>query len=165
MRVLTAVSRVGTSRPIARAPSTEEGILPIAIMAKDGRRGLRSFRSRWSRTEQGRVEVVQMFCPDCSALLIVQDLHLRVARTFACHLLCPGCSHGAIACGSRRTLFMALKLMIEEGGLTSHREPEANYPRPWTKAVGHSRLIVVDELFSLGFAFRRRRLVGEKGLR
>ena len=116
--------------PVLRpSPDIEEGFLPIAIMAKDGKRRVRSFRSRWSHTEQGRVEVVQTFCPDCSAPLIVQDLHLRVARRFACQLLCLGCSHGAIACGSRRTLLMTLRMLIDEKRFESHRGSKVDRSR------------------------------------
>ena len=77
-----------------------------------------------------------MFCPDCSALLIVQDLHLRVARTFACHLLCPGCSHGAIACGSKRTLLMALRLLIDEKRFDSRRGTQVDRSRPCATESG-----------------------------
>jgi hypothetical protein len=57
-----------------------------------------------------------VLCPGCSGALIVQDLPLRVARMFACQLICPGCSRGVVACGFKRTLLMALRLIIAEKG-------------------------------------------------
>jgi hypothetical protein len=33
---------------------------------------------------------------------------------FACQVSCPRCSRGTIVCGSKRTLFMALRLWIDE---------------------------------------------------
>ena len=114
----------------------DHGVLPIVILARDGRRVLRSFRSRWSRSEQGRVDLVQMLCPDCSGPLIVRDLHLRVARTFACHLTCPGCSQGVVAWGSKRTLLMRLRLLIDEKRFDSRRRTIIDRSGPGATELG-----------------------------
>jgi hypothetical protein len=71
-----------------------------------------------------------MLCPNCSSALIVQDLPLRVARMFACQLSCPGCSRGVIACGSKRTLLMALRLIINDEDFDSHQRIKVNRSRP-----------------------------------
>ena len=111
----------------------EEGVFPIAIQSPDGKRVIRGVRSRWSRTEQGRVDVVQMLCRLCSAPLKVRDVPVRLVGKFACELWCSKCSQrGTIADGSSRTLLVTLKVMIEEVGFTSRRYPEAHCPRPWS---------------------------------
>jgi hypothetical protein len=102
--------------PLDTSCVQEHRFLPVEVQAQDGRRVLRRFQSRWTSTQQGQLESVEMLCPDCSSSLIVQDLPLRVARMFACQLTCPECSRGVIACGSKRTLLMALRLIINEGG-------------------------------------------------
>src|SRR4051812_49270960 len=76
----------------AASSSHEHGVLPIVVHTRDGRRTVRAFRSRWSWTEQGSVDNVQMYCPDCSAPLRVHDIPLRVVQKFACQLICSKCS-------------------------------------------------------------------------
>jgi hypothetical protein len=101
----------------------EEGIFPIAIQDQDGNPVPRFIRSRWSRAEQGHVENVELMCPACSASLTARDVPLRRVRMFSCQISCPRCARGTIVCGSKRTLLMALRLLIDERGYHSRGGP------------------------------------------
>ena len=92
----------------------QEGIFSIAIPDRDGNRVRRFIRSRWSRARPGGVEGVEILCGACSAPLMARDVPVRLVRMFACRLSCPRCARGTIVCGSKRTLFMALRVWIDE---------------------------------------------------
>jgi hypothetical protein len=106
----------------------EEGVFSIAIRAPDGRRVNRAIRSRWVRTRQGRVEAVQIVCGVCSTALAARDIPVRIVGMFACQLSCPGCSRGMIACGSRRPLYMAIRLRIDDPSLDPYRRTGMGRP-------------------------------------
>ena len=108
----------------------EEGVLPIAIRARDGSRVIRAVRSRWSRAGRGCAEGIEVLCRGCSAPLEVRDLPLRTLGMFACSLSCPRCSRGMVACGSRRTLYLALRLTIDGTGVGAGGWPDSDRPRP-----------------------------------
>jgi hypothetical protein len=92
----------------------EETDLPIWIMTRDGRRVIRTLRSRWARGKKGRVEDIQVLCRGCSTPVEVRDLGHRLAGMFSCHLACPSCARGTLVCGSRRTLLMTIRIKIAE---------------------------------------------------
>jgi hypothetical protein len=97
----------------------EEGMFPITIWDQEGNHVRRFIRSRWSRAERGHAASVEVLCPGCSASLTARDVPVRLVRMFACQICCPRCSRGTIVCGSKRTLFMALRLLIDEERLNS----------------------------------------------
>ena len=92
---------------------------------------VRAVRSRWSRTGRGaRWGRADALGGKWLIVLTVRDLPVRLTGMFACRLSCPGCSQGTIARGSRRTLEMALRLMIEESESGSPEGDPADRSRP-----------------------------------